>query len=219
MEVRSVVPLFGKYIGRKDFGVRSTSSSIGVMNSTNKELGEELELFATYVSLSDEEYAARDDVCYQIRKIVECIWGSSCEEEEWHSAVQTFWCNENKRRRNDIHESKREGRGAVELQCFGSFATHAVCTFLSDVDLAVWGAVGRTGMESNVDVLSVLKQYLGREKELSQSVLFLKKARVPVIKMKTRYGFGCDITVRDVDSTDERYFACQQVDLYERYVR
>jgi hypothetical protein len=83
-------------------------------------LDEELRLFARYVSLTPIECRARDYVISHI--------GNTCRD--------VFSPRRRRRREHD----------EIAVQAFGSYATTTkqVCTFASDVDLALWGVVPTT---------------------------------------------------------------------------
>jgi hypothetical protein len=91
-------------------------------------LDEELRLFARYVSLTPVECRARDYVISHIDKTCRDLFSP-------------------RRRRRDEHD---ETEHEIAVQAFGSYATTTkqVCTFASDVDLALWGVVPPTTTEN-----------------------------------------------------------------------
>lgn len=88
---------------------------------TKLKLDKELESFANYVRLTDEECQIRDYLVEQVELICRDLF-----EESRHTLF------------NRNSEAMQE---AVRVQVFGSFGTKAVCSFRSDVDLAIWGVV------------------------------------------------------------------------------
>ena len=82
------------------------------------QLDRELEAFANYVRLTEAECRSRTHLVEKLETLAKSIFGE--------------------RRHIRFNGQPPED---VRVQVFGSFATKAVCTFTSDVDLALWGVV------------------------------------------------------------------------------
>ena len=78
-------------------------------------LDQELDAFASYVRLVDDEKAAREHIIQHVTDLAGTLFGNS-----------------------------------LQIQCFGSFATPAIATFASDVDLAMWGVVPLATTSSHI---------------------------------------------------------------------
>ena len=102
---------------KNDVESSPSSSSIlrlirNIPQSELENLDNEIQSFAEYVQLSAKERRARQYVVDAVEQIVK-----------------------------DVVTSRRQLVDDVKCQVFGSFASQQVCTFQSDVDLAVWGVV------------------------------------------------------------------------------
>ena len=115
-------------------------------------LDAELHAFANYVRLSSVEADARSYVVNHVRELANELFGNGGKSNVVNSAGR-------KRRRrldtwsdhegdeDDINKRSNEqgddddDEDGIRVVCFGSFAAPEVCTFLSDVDLALWGVV------------------------------------------------------------------------------
>ena len=78
-------------------------------------LDQELDAFASYVRLVDDETAAREHIIQHVTDLAGTLFGNS-----------------------------------LQVQCFGSFATPAIATFASDVDMAMWGVVPLATTNSHI---------------------------------------------------------------------
>jgi hypothetical protein len=67
-----------------------------------------------------------------------------------------------------------------------------------------------------VKKLECLWRELRRLRHITKSIQFIKKARVPIIKMMTHYGFETDIAVAGNNGTDTSLYAAKQVQSYKR---
>jgi hypothetical protein len=79
-------------------------------------LDDELDAFGHYVQLTAVEREARSTLIAHIAQLATNVFGDAVASTTWSSTP-------------------------VQCQVFGSFATLPVCTFASDVDLALWGVV------------------------------------------------------------------------------
>jgi predicted nucleotidyltransferase len=154
-------------------------------------LDNELQLFAQYVCLSQNERTARDDVFRQIQQLVTCYF------RNYNDKVLCTTSN-------------------VSVQLFGSFATPAITTFLSDIDIAISGVVSTTSTDNNISPLQILYRQLLKRTKLARSVTFIRKARVPILKVKTCYAFETDIALHTSTSADTNSFASHQLLFYDR---
>ena len=129
----------------------------GISEEALCRLDAELNAFANYVRLSSVETDARSYVVSHVRDLAMEIFGNG--KNGGNNIVNS--AGRKRRRRLDTwsdHEGdeddmKRKGgnddgdddnyddEDGIRVVCFGSFAAPEVCTFLSDVDLALWGAV------------------------------------------------------------------------------
>ena len=123
----------------------------GISEDALCRLDAELNAFANYVRLSSVETDARSYVVNHVRDLAMEIFGNG--KNGGNNIVNS--AGRKRRRRLDTwsdHEGdeddmKRKGgnddddEDGIRVVCFGSFAAPEVCTFLSDVDLALWGVV------------------------------------------------------------------------------
>jgi len=84
------------------------------------QLDRELEVFANYVRLTEAECMSRTHLVEKLETLAKSLFG-----------------------RGRLGHIRFDGQPVedVRVQVFGSFATKAVCTFTSDVDLVLWGVV------------------------------------------------------------------------------
>jgi hypothetical protein len=115
---------------KKSCGSSGSGGSVSILQHLHsshdglQRLDEELRLFARYVSLTPVECRARDYVISHIDKTCRDLFSPR------------------RQRRREHDETEHE----IAVQAFGSYATTTkqVCTFASDVDLALWGVVPTT---------------------------------------------------------------------------
>jgi hypothetical protein len=110
---REGIAVESSFSGKKS---RIQLSTGRVSQASLSKLDQELLCFADYVRLSPEEHDAREFVIQHVTDIAGTLFVSSGEK-------------------------RKRGEDRVRIQAFGSFATPQVCTFASDVDLALWGIV------------------------------------------------------------------------------
>lgn len=77
------------------------------------------------------------------------------------------------------------------------------------------GPTGRTRHQV-VDALVALSRKL-RKSDWTQSVLVIKNARVPIVKMETSLGFEADIAIGGHNGADTSHYAAIQVENFQRY--
>ena len=94
-------------------------------SSSMAELDRELEQLAAFVQLSDAECRARRQLIEHLEQL----------------AQQLFRGQSSQHVRFGQSQSQQPEPETIRLGVFGSFATLPVCTFQSDVDLALWGVV------------------------------------------------------------------------------
>jgi hypothetical protein len=112
--------------GNCDSTTETTTSSSTVLptdflsTDTLHQLSRELHSFASYVRLQPLEHEARQ---YKIQSLAN-LAGTTFAGQKNSNNKSSSICSD------DVH-----------LQVFGSYATPQVCTFSSDVDMALWGVV------------------------------------------------------------------------------
>ena len=144
----------------------STASLIlpttGISEEALVRLDAELEAFSNYVKLSSVEFEARAYVVEHVRELATQLFqrptlnnnGAGQNKRKRRRRLDT-WSDDER----DNDNSKRDGDGEggdddddggsddddkVRVEQFGSFSAPEVCTFLSDVDMALWGVVPPT---------------------------------------------------------------------------
>jgi hypothetical protein len=80
------------------------------------------------------------------------------------------------------------------------------------------GVVSTTSTNNNISPLQTLYRQLLKRTKLAPSITFIRKAHVPILKVKTCYAFETDIALHTSTSTDTISFASHQLLFYDRYV-
>ena len=118
--------------------------SIAVNAQALDHLNQELEFFGEYVSLTPQECRAREYMIDSIQTIA---------NELFESAQTKFGSRSNAHTRFGQQQPDTPPESDIRIQVFGSFAARPVCTFESDIDLALWGVVpGETSMPPSASV-------------------------------------------------------------------
>jgi hypothetical protein len=103
-------------------------------------LNSELAVFGEYVSLTPQECQAREYMIDSIQTIANELFESAQTKFGYRS-------NNTHTRFGQQQQNDTPPENDVHVQVFGSFAARPVCTFESDIDLALWGVVpGETSM-------------------------------------------------------------------------
>jgi hypothetical protein len=107
----------------------SSTNGIITDNFSSKSLQQltlELQAFAAYVRLRPMEHEARQILVQTISELAFSTFGQKKEQNQQHPNLKS----------NDTETSN-----PIYLQVFGSYATPLICTYCSDVDMALWGVV------------------------------------------------------------------------------
>ena len=124
----------------------------GISEEALCRLDAELNAFANYVRLSSVEADARSYMVNHVRDLAMEIFGNgknggtmvNSAGRKRRRRLDT-WSDhegdEDDMKRKDSNNDDGEDEDGIRVVCFGSFAAPEVCTFLSDVDLALWGVV------------------------------------------------------------------------------
>ena len=149
-------------------------------------LDAELEAFSRYVQLSVDEIEARRFVINHVKELASNLFGGGSNAFASISATS----GKKKRRRLDtwsdceVEDDKADPNGpddSVRVELFGSFSSPEVCTFLSDVDLVLWGVVppDKCGTQTHFE-----EEYNGSEDEgQNMSHSALERTMEPLISV------------------------------------
>ena len=123
----------------------SSSSSIrlptdDVDRQALQDLTEELHAFADYVRLQPAEIQARHDLIQHLTQVVHGIPQFVAVQQKLQQRQQSYAVGGPFASAETNHNNSNNSH-ALAFAPFGSFAAPAVCSFESDVDLALWGAV------------------------------------------------------------------------------
>ena len=106
-------------------------------------LNEELHAFAEYVRLTPTEQRARQAIVDELTQMAQGIPSFVANQKKkppMTTTTTTATTNTRMKTKNNQCNDPNDDHG-VSFRPFGSFAAPVVCTYGSDVDLALWGAV------------------------------------------------------------------------------
>lgn len=102
-------------------------------------LTNEINSFYAYVRLTSKEIDARNIILNTISEAVQDIGNSGNSSKNKYKYT----------RNSSTHTDKTQTQPEIQVKTFGSFASLDVCTYKSDVDMAIWGFVNCETQENN----------------------------------------------------------------------